>query len=356
MTHTVLRHTVLSIASVFLALLAFPVYAQEETGISIKPAIVEETADPGQQLQFDISFTNLSSSEQTYYLFTRDIVGAGDNGAPIFAEDGLEPTGYELSQWMQLSAEEIKVPSQGEQSVSVVVTVPAEATPGGHFAGVFASLEPPRVRQTGAAVGYEVGSIVSIRIAGDVNETGTIRSFSTGNYIYGSLNVDFNARIENSGSTLIRPFGPLEVYNMFGKRVATLTFNDNQAGVFPRQTREFTLAWTGEGTGFGRYKANVSLIYGPQGKQQTMSNALSFWVLPVNIILPAVGILAVLLLVVYVSIRVYIKNQLSRAGMSGRRMVRARRGGSDTSAFFLVFIAMLTVTALFLILLLVLFA
>ena len=144
---------------------------------------------------------------------------------------------------------------------------------------------------------------------------------------------------------------------MFGKRVATLTMNDTKAGIFPGQTRDFTMVWKGEGTGFGRYKADVSLIYGPQGRQQTMSNSLSFWVLPMNIILPALGVLAVLLLIVYVSIKVYVRRQLSMAGVSSRRNVSRRRGGGpDSSAFLLVFVAMLTVTALFLILLLVLFA
>ncbi len=332
--------------------------AQADSGITLKPAFIEETVIPGAQHRYDISVTNLSGSTQTYYLFTRDIVGAEDNGGPIFAEEGLEPTGYEISSWITLDTGEITVDPGATTNVSFAVAVPNEASPGSHFGGIFISLEPPRSRQTGATVGYEVGSIVSLRIDGDVEESGTIRSFSTGNYIYGNLsNVDFNARIENSGNTLIRPFGPLEVRNMFGKRVATLTMNDTKAGIFPGQTRDFTMVWKGEGTGFGRYKADVSLIYGPQGRQQTMSNSLSFWVLPMNIILPALGVLAVLLLIVYVSIKVYVRRQLSMAGVSSRRNVSRRRGGGpDSSAFLLVFVAMLTVTALFLILLLVLFA
>ncbi len=339
----------------FFALTTFS-FAQGETGISIKPALVEETADPGEQLIFDISVTNLSEFEQTYYLSVRDIVGAGDNGAPIFADESLELTGFEISQWVTLGAEEILVAPGADKIVTVTINVPTDATPGSHFGGVFTSLVPPKMRESGAAVGYDVGNIISIRIAGDVLEQGTIRSFSTGNYIYGNLNVDFNARVENSGNTLIRPFGPLEVYNMFGQRVDTLTFNESQAGVFPKQTREFTINWTGEGQGFGRYKANLSLIYGPQGQQQTMSNTVTFWVLPINIILPAGGVLAVLLLIVYISVKMYVRSQLRMVAGASRRIASARRQGPGASAFLLVFISMLTVTALFLILLLVLFA
>ncbi len=329
---------------------------QAESGVELKPAMIEETIEPGVQYQYDITVSNVSDQTQTFYLFTRDIVGAADNGAPLFADEGLEPTGYELSEWITLGAQELTIEPNGSAVLNFVVSVPQNAAPGSHFGGVFISKEAERSRQTGAAIGYEVGSILSLRVAGEAKEAGTIRSFSTGNYVYSTLSVDFHARIENEGNTLIRPFGPLEVYNMFGKRVATLTFNESQSGIFPKQTRDFTLNWTGEGTGFGRYKANVSLIYGPQGRQQTMSNSLSFWVLPMNIILPAAGILAVLLLIVYVSIRIYVRRQLSMAGISNRRVVSRRRSGPDSSAFLLVFVSMMTVTALFLIILLILFA
>lgn len=346
-----------AVSVVLVAAYALPVAAQVETGIELKPAIIEESVDPGAQLQYEINVTNISDAPQTYYLFTRDIIGAGDNGAPIFADEGLEPTGFEISQWITLATQELPVEPGATAVITFTVAVPQDATPGSHFGGIFVSLEPPRLRQSGATIGYDVGSIISLRIAGDAVDSGSIRSFSTGNYVYGSLaSIDFNVRIENSGNTLLRPFGPLEVHNMFGKRVATITFNENQSGVFPGQSRDFTQSWSGEGTGFGRYKANISLIYGPQGKQQTMSNTLSFWVLPMNIILPAAGVLAVLLLIVYVSIKLYVRRQLSMAGMSNRRVASRRQRGPGSSAFLLVFVAMLTVTALFLILLLVLFA
>jgi hypothetical protein len=330
------------------------VSAQAQAGIGIRPAIVEEIADPGGTLQYEFVISNLSEVDQTYYFFVRDIIGADDAGAPIFAREAYERTGYEIADWIELNLEEQVIPAGGEAVLNATIRVPEDASPGSHFGGVFVSMQPPRLRQTGASVGYEVASIVSLRIAGDVVENGVIRSLSTGNFMYGSLEIDFRARIENTGNTLIRPFGPLEITNMFGSRVATLSFNESKAGIFPGNTREYTIDWTGEGPGFGRYRADLSLIYGPQGRQQTMSNSVTFWVLPMNIILPALGVLTVLLLSVYFGVRMYVRNQLQRvAGVSRRRV--AKRGG-DPSAFMLILIAMLTVTALFLVLLLVLFA
>ena len=341
----------------FLLVLFSPVVAdaQNSSGIGLKPSLIEEGADPGEVLDRTISLTNLSDIEQTYYLFKRDIVTVRDGGVPVYADPGTEKTGYELTEWIELSETEVTIVPGEERVVPIKINVPDSATPGSHFGGIFVSMEPPKFRETGASVGYEVANIVSIRISGDAIESAQIRSFHTDKLIYGSTLVHFRAEIENKGNVLVRPYGPLEVFNMFGKRVGAMTFNDSQSGVFPLTKREFEITWEGEGTGFGRYQAVLALIYGESGRQSTISSTVSFWVLPMNIITPALIILGVLLLTAYLGVRMYVRRTISTMS-GGRRLVRRRRGGSGTSTLLLVVIVMLTVTALFLILLLALFA
>jgi hypothetical protein len=257
---------------------------------------------------------------------------------------------------MTLLSNTLTVPSGSEAPVQFTVKVPSNASPGSHFAGIFVSVEPPEIRESGAAIGYEVANIVSIRVAGEVVEKAQIRQFSTDNYIYGSQNVDFNVRIENSGNTLIRPTGPVEITNMFGVNVSEkLFFNESQAGVFPGDTREFTFSWTGEGTGFGRYEAIVSPVYGEEGAKQTISSSVTFWILPTNIVLPALAVLATLLLVTYIGAKLYVRRKLAFYSAVGSRKIVRRQQGSG-SPFLVVFLVMITVTALFFMVLLVLFS
>jgi hypothetical protein len=331
-----------------------PAHAQTNAGIGLRPATIEGPADPGETQTHKVGVTNLSAVTQTYYLFTRDIVGVEGAGVPVFADENAEKTGYELTEWLTLDTVEMTLVPGEEKEVTITIAVPDNATPGSHFGGVFVSMDPPRLRSTGAAVGYEVANIISIRVAGDAVENAQIRSFATDNFIYGKPVVDFTARIENKGSVLLRPVGPLEIYNMFGKKVAMLTMNESKAGVFPHSERSFVVTWEHDGPGFGRYEAVLSMIYGDQGRQSTISSTASFWVLPMNIILPALGVLAVILLIAYVSVKVYVNRALRSLGTS-RRIVRHRRG-SGMSALLLVTVVMLTVTALFLIILLALFA
>lgn len=325
-------------------------------GIGIKPATIEDGAEPGERKEYAVRVTNLSQKEQTYFVFTRDIVGVESGGVPIFAKDGAEKTGYELSEWVTLDVSEIVVAAGAEYSVNVVIDVPDFATPGSHFGGVFISMTPPKLRSTGASVGYQVANIISLRVAGDAFANAQIRQFSTGNFIYGQSKVDFQTRVENKGTVLVRPVGPLEIYNMFGKRVALITFNASKAGIFPGTEREFEILWEDEGPGFGRYQSVLSMVYGDQGRQSTISSTVSFWILPMNIILPALGILAFLLLSVYIAVKLYIRNKLRVIAGGSRRIVKSRQRGGGMSALLLVTVVMLAVTALFLIVLLALFS
>lgn len=345
------------LAVVFFVLL-FPSFslAQERGGVSIQPATIERAADPGDVFETSVTVKNLSDTTQTYYIFTRDIVGVRENNAPEFAQDGQELTGFELSSWVELREEPYTVAPNESVTVPIKVNIPTTASPGSHFGGVFVSIEPPRIRTVGASVGYEVASIVSLRISGDTLINAQIREFSTEKIIHGSTNVNFNVRIQNSGNVLVRPHGPLEVYNMFGRQVYSNTFNETLGGVFPGVIRSFKTSWRDENPGFGRYQAILSLIYETDEGNRTIDATVSFWILPLNIVGPVLGGLAVLLLVGYFVVRIYVKRMVQQATGSRRQFVRARRKSKQVSMLTLISIVLLTVTALFLILLLLLFA
>jgi hypothetical protein len=85
-----------------------------------------------------------------------------------------------------------------------------------------------------------------------------------------------------------------------------------------------------------------------------MSSTVTFWILPMNIIGPALGVLAVLLLTVFIFVRLYIRRSLAHVNQGRRVIQRRRKGGS--SEFLLLSVVMLTVIGLFLIVLLALFA
>lgn len=345
--------------TVALALLLIPActFAQNDAGIGLKPSNIVEKMDPGEVRQFTVLVSNVSGQDQNYYLYKQNISGVRDGGVPIFSDDVDDTGGFALSDWIQLESDRLEVKAGEEKPISFLMSVPNNASPCDHFGGIFVSAEPPEIKESGAAIGYQVANIISIRVAGECIEQAQIRQFSTDNYLYGKSEVNFNLKFENTGNTLLRPRGPLTITNMFGKEVANITFNEDLAGVFPGDTREFNFSWTSNETGFGRYEAMVSPSFGEEGFKQTVFSTATFWILPMNIILPAAGILAVLLLIAYISVRVYVNRKLAYYGATaGTRKIVRRNSNSSTVPLLLILVVLMSVTALFLLILLALFA
>lgn len=328
--------------------------AQGQAGVSVSPALIEEVVNPGDEKEYSITVKNLNDFEQVFYLSTKDIVDVKNGNTPVFANPNQEKTGMELASWITLPASEIRLAAGVSERITFKLKVPQEATCT-HFGSIFVSVDPPDFESSGAAIGYQVANIVSLRVSGDCTEEANIRQFSTEKFFHGSKDVDFKIRIENTGNTLVKPMGPLEVYNMLGKKVDTVVFNENQAAVFPKKDRTYEFNWTGEGTGFGRYEAILSPVYGENGAKTTMSSTVSFWILPLNIILPALGALAFILLITFIIVRLYIRRTLAHLSQGQTRIVR-RRKNKSVSATLLLVVVMLTVSALFMIILLALFA
>jgi hypothetical protein len=301
--------------SLIALLLAIPFAAQAQTpeGVEMKPAIIEDRVNPGEVRDFSLSVTNIGSTERTFYFSSLDIKGVDDRGVPIFATVG-EPTPYELSTWLTVPQESVTIPAGEMREFPFRVTVPNEASPGAHFGGVFLDVRPLRLRTSGAGIGFSVGTIVSLRIAGDVVEEARVRSFSTDRLIYNQPRVRFTTNVENMGNVLVRPYGQIKIVNMTGREVGTVRVNENVSHVFPLSERSYDTVWERDGFAFGRYQAMVSLVYGEDGRR-TITGTASFWILPVKPILYTIGGFLAMVLVMFFFVRMYIRKKLREVGV-----------------------------------------
>ncbi|MFZ2555692.1 MAG: DUF916 domain-containing protein [Minisyncoccia bacterium] len=289
--------------------------AQTE-GIQIRPAIIEDKVDPGQIYRFTIKVTNIADNERTFNLLARDITGLDDRGVPIFSEEGVATT-YELSSWVKLPQDSILLKAGQSADIPFSILVPTDATPGAHFGGVFFEVRPDQLQTTGAAVGSRVGTIINLRIAGDVTEEMRLREFSTEEFIYDAPPVTFSARVDNLGNVLLRPHGLVEITDMFGKKVGNIEVNKSAAAVFPGGDREYKVVWEQDGLVFGRYQALLSFVYGEDGRK-TIVRATSFWVLPLKPTLITLGLIFGLILALYLTVKLYINRKLRSMGVSGK--------------------------------------
>jgi hypothetical protein len=304
-------------------------HAQGTEGVEIKPGIVEDRVNPGETFRFTLSVKNLAPETKTYFLLTEDIVGVSDEGLPVFAPEG-QATGYEISKWIETPYPSITLQAGETGSVPFTVKVPLEATPGSHFGGLFFLTTPPKAGASGAAIGIQVGSVISLRISGDIIENARLREFSSGKMVYNTPNVDFNVRVENLSNVLLRPRGTIDITDMRGKQVAVVRVNDSQGAVFPETERLYRPVWEYDSFAFGRYQAVLSLVYG-EDSRKTISGVTTFWVLPLKLILTVLGSLLGIVLVLYFVVRSYIAKKLRDMGVPAGKEYYGKRYNRSAS-------------------------
>lgn len=312
-------------------------YAAE--GIEISPTIIEQRIDPGVSYSQVIKLRNPGEAPQTFYPRLRDVSGMDEKGAPIFISEDVEKSGAELSSWSVVSPDVVVVEPGTDASVTLTIAVPANAPIGGAFGAVLFATEPPALSPDASAVAiaYSAASLVAVRIGDDGSDDAAIREFSSDKSVYGSPAASFTTRIENLGTALAKPYGEIQIFDTFGRFTASVSFNEKLGGILPKQLREFTTSWQGEGFALGRYKANLVVTYGDSVKKSLLSET-TFWILPGKLSLIVLGGAAALFLLVYIWIRSYIRRAL-------------KGSGSETStagpvSFFAVFISIIAVAAI----------
>lgn len=303
-------------------------YASAQEAIRIQPAIIGDGAGqvvaPGESFNSSIRVTNVSEITNTYSVFVQDIKDQID-GKPVFAEDSEDPvTG--LKNWVSFRNTKITLGPNETKEVNFEIKVPENAFPGSHFGAIFISKGAVKPEEIGTGVGFQAGPVLIIKVPGDITEDALLREFSKDKGIYSSADVNFSLKIENMGNVLIRPRGPIDVYNMFGKRVngESIVVNDEYASIFPKGERSFSINWKQDGFMFGRYDAVVALNY--SDSRPSISGNLSFWIIPWHIILPIFGAIVFVVLLLVFGLRRYVERRVSELSGGQSMATKERRG------------------------------
>lgn len=307
-------------------LISFPVtgelvYAQSQS-ISVTPPLFQLSIEPGDIWQSSVRVVNPNDFPLTVYAEVVNFAPDGEGGQgkflPILNDD--ESHSISLAEWIEVPEGPHIIPSGQTRDVTFFVDVPKDAPPGGHFAAILISTEPPRDDQGPVAVSttQTVTSLFFVRIEGDVLEKALIREFSVLPRSIEMPYAEFSLRFENKGNVHVQPRGSIRIYNMWGKERGVIPINSDShfGNVLPESIRDFRFSWTGERSlaDIGRYRAEASLAFGENGSQ-TVLDETSFWVLPIRGALITVGVIALIFMSIVWMIRLYIRRMLMLAGI-----------------------------------------
>lgn len=243
---------------------------------------------PGQKFQATARVLNTGSQTVEIESFAKDFVIGEDGKTPIQVKEAVD-TRWSLASWLVLSPSRQTIAPKKTVTINVLIDVPADARPGGHYAMLLhqpagAAAQAKEASATG--VNQQVGTLVYVMVEGPINEEAFIRDFSFKPNISEYGPVPFFYGVENQSDIHIRPAGKVEFFNLFNKKVGEVVVEPQN--VFPGSQRAFTGSWP-VSWGFGPYKAVLTVSYGTQGQVAT-ANA-TIWLLPFSIIIASVILL-----------------------------------------------------------------
>lgn len=295
---------------------------QSGQAFSISPPLIELQSDPGKLLTAKIKLTNISSGDLLIKTQLNDFGAKNETGEPNIIFDDVNNSSYSLRQWIT-SPEPFTLASKQSRSIEVKIDVPPDAEPGGHYAVVRFTGTAPELEQSGVALSASIGSLIMLQVSGDIKSSAAVEDFFTANSagdkrgFFESSPIYFAERIRNDGNIHIKPTGSLTVKDMFGRTVSTLRVNgdpqdsDNPPkSTLPNSIRRFDQqldkSWM-----FGKYQAEINLEY-DDGK--TLTDTVTFWVIPYRLIVLALAGLAVIVLAAIFGIRKYNAYIIRKAG------------------------------------------
>jgi hypothetical protein len=269
----------------------------QELSLVVSPPSTMIDGKPGEVVQKNIKITNNSEDQEVILkINVKNFIVQDDLGTPILVDDKTAGK-YLASPWFTLEKSELVIPPKTTERLVVLINIPADALPGGHYAGVF--FEPVPAKNMKSTVSYtsaQVGSLFSVTIPGDIKYDALIKEFKTSKNVFEFGPVDFSATIENQSDSHISPSSTIVVHDMIGRKLSEIKLSD--VNIFPFTSRTLKGSWDNV-WGLGRYSATLTSSYGPG---LVATRTMYFWIMPYRLI-AAILVVLMVLLAIFISIK-----------------------------------------------------
>lgn len=201
---------------------------------------VEQELDPGETATEHLAIRNLSAQEVTFRVSAADGYFQ-DNGRFSMLPSGEESVDAGL--WIDVQ-DEVTVGANATVIVPFTTTVPQNATPGDHAAGIAASVLSQQVGEDGATVGVEsrVGFRVMTRVTGELSPAASLEAVASSYDMSwnplapGEAQLTFD--VVNSGNARLLVTG---VVTAGGQEVAFPGADEIDQELLPGERRSFTV-------------------------------------------------------------------------------------------------------------------
>jgi hypothetical protein len=306
----------------------------EAKAISISPPRLELEGDPGETISSEFKVTNDTANSATYYTQVENFEAKDESGSPQFVQSKEG-----LAVWTSVAGQ-VNIPAGEQRAIPFSVRIPRNAEPGGYFASIFVRTTPPSTGANEVSIGARLGTLILLRVNGEIQEGVDILEFSTKDKkrFYTSLPVELYYRFQNTGNDRVKPEGDVIIKNLIGLKAKILSANRSDGSVLPRSIRRFDMAWINGRGGqedpdltaevrnpgnffeevkyqwshfaLGYYTANLDITYGVNNHSAT--GTFRFFVVPWQLLIIIIGGLIIVLIILRFILRRYNRYIISK--------------------------------------------
>jgi hypothetical protein len=275
-----------------ITLTAVPPRLGDDNSLSIKP---------GERIQTSIKVRNNSDKAFTVNTIIDDFILDKDGETPVAINIDVDYR-WSLRDWIVLAPEFQNLQPKQTGVINVIINVPENALPGGHYAmithkpvGLGAhGLEAQE--EASSIIAQRVGTLVYVIVEGPITQEAYVRDFTFPKFTeYGP--VPFSFSVDNQSDIHIKPEISIEIRNLFGRKIDTIQLDSKN--VFPMMSRGFGGEWD-KVWGMGFYRARLIMSYGTDAGVTIVNT--NFWLLPITLVM-SVFIVLITTLVIFIAIR-----------------------------------------------------
>lgn len=294
-------------------------------GLEISPPLIDIKTDPGKTVTTQVKVRNVTQETLVVNAQFNDFVANDETGTPKILLKSGDKSPYSIKSWLE--APESVTLSPGErETINVIMNVPADASPGGHYGIVRFTGTPPEAEGGTVALTASVGTLYLVNVSGKVVEAAKIAQIYTSqnnkqSSLFEKGPVLITTRVQNTGNVHFKPKGTIQINNTFGKTVKVIQFNNGERNVLPGSIRKFESIFNQDRM-FGKYTAKVDVVYGSEN--QIASSSVSFWVIPYKTII-LVLLIIIVIIVGFRRYNRYIYNKAGKQGGNGSKRKKASK-------------------------------
>ena len=321
----------LTLLFALLVMLPLSAAAQESPGtlqLVSSPLPINLVVEPGGEVSTQLRIQNGGTQSERIRVGLMKFSAHDDTGRP--ALEDFAPND-DAQNWVSFSEDEFTAGPQEWHTVTATFRPPEEAAFGYYYAVTFSRADNDvNLAERQTAVVGATATLVLVEVSvPNAERSGEVVSFSTDKRVYEFLPATFNVTLENTGNVHVAPRGNIFIDRGDESDVAILEVNEGQGHVLPESERTFTSQWTDgfplrvekvkngevvlddEGNAetklewdfsqtdklrWGRYTANLLLVYDDGQRDIPIEGTVSFWVVPWRVF---GGVLIVVLLALF---------------------------------------------------------